>query len=167
MIGEQWTIVNEGGGTAVSFTSFIDIDVRNEGVALSYPVEEGGFMNYNKVQSPLDIRVVLSKQGTDADFEAMLDKLDEYQKGAIKLFVSTPSAYYGPVTLEAYSNKRTRESGAGQLTVELNFVEVREVQTRVSTTVVTRPRNATSADRTNTGRTQGENNTSVLGSIFK
>lgn len=166
MIGEQWTIIDEEGGTAIQFTSFIDIDVRNEGTALSYPVEEGGFANYNKVQSPLDIRVTLSTQGTDSDFEYILDKLDEYQNDPVKLFISTPSAYYGPMTLEAYSNKRTRESGAGQLTVELNFIEVREVQTQVSTTVISRPRNPTSSDKTNTGKTQGENNTSVLGSIF-
>lgn len=163
---EQWTILTEDGASAITFTSFVDIDLRNEGQTLTYPIEEGGFMNYNKVQSPLDIRVTLAVQGTNADFEPILQTLDEYQAEAIKLFVSTPSAYYGPVTLEAYSNKRTRESGAGQLTVELNFVEVREVQTQVSTTVITKPKNPTSADRTNTGKTQPEQNTSVLGSIF-
>ena len=163
MISEQWTITDEGGATAVQFTSFIDIDVRNEGQALSYPVEEGGFMNYNKVQTPLDIWVTLATQGTEADFEAILDKLDEFQRDPIKLFVVTPSAMYGPVTLEAYSNKRTRESGAGQLTVELNFVEVREVQTQVTTTVISKPKNPTSSSKTNTGKTQS---TSVLGSIF-
>lgn len=154
MIGEQWTIIDESGSTAITFTSFIDIDVKNEGQALSYPVEEGGFANYNKVQSPLDIRVTLSTQGTDADFEYILDTLNNYQANPIKLFISTPSAYYGPVTLEAYMNKRTRESGAGQLTVELGFIEVREIETQVSTTVITRPRNATSADKSNTGKTQ-------------
>ena len=166
MVGEQWTIVDEEGTTAVTFTSFIDIDVRNEGQVLSYPIEEGGFANYNKVQSPLDIHVTLATQGTDVEFEHILNKLNEYQAEAVKLFVSTPSAYYGPVTLESYSNKRTRESGAGQLTVELVFVEIREVQTQVTTRVITKPKNPTSSSKTNTGKTQTEENSSVLASIF-
>lgn len=164
MIGDQWTITDEEGSSALTFTSFIDIDVRNEGQALSYPVEEGGFMNYNKVQSPLDIRVTLSTQGTDDEFEYILEKLDEYQKEPVKLFVATPSAYYGPLTLEAYSNKRTRESGAGQLTVELYFIEVREVESQNTNTTISKPKNPTSSSKTNTGKTQS---TSVLGSIFK
>lgn len=163
MINNQWTILDESGAVAIQFTSFIEVDVRNTGEALSYPVEEGGFMNYNKVQTPLDIRVTLAKQGDETEFESILDKLDEYQRDPIKLFVVTPAAVYGPMTLEGYSNRRTRDSGASQLTVELNFIEVREVQTQATTTVITRPKNATSADRANTGKTQP---TSVIAAIL-
>jgi len=157
---ERWAIINEEGESALTFTSFIDLDVRNEGQALSHPIEEGGFANYNKVRSPLDIRVTVAAQGDEAEFRQILDALDEYQSGAIKLFVSTPSAYYGPVTLQSYMSRRTRESGAGQLTVELIFVEVREVKTRVTT--ITKPRNPSSADRVDTGKTQAQPYSSIL-----
>lgn len=171
MIREQvWTLIDEGGGNVVEFTSFIDIDTRNEGQALSYPVEEGGFANYNKVQTPLDLRVTLATQGAEADFESILNRLDEYQAEARKLFVSTPAAFYGPMTLESYSNRRTTQSGAGLLTVELALVEVREVQTQTTTTVITKPKNPTSASTTNTGKTQpdaeGDKPKSVLNTVF-
>ena len=156
MIGAEWTILDEQGQTAITLDSFLDIDARNEGQALSYPVEEGSFANYNKVQNPADIRVNLAKQGTDADFEAVLAKLAEYQKEAVKLSVVTPADVFESMTLESYSYKRTREAGAGLLAVELHFVEVRKVKTQVTTTVITKPKNATSSSKTNTGKTQTE-----------
>ena len=155
-IEERWTITTEDGAEAIDFTSFIDIDVQDEGQALTYPVEEGGFANYNKVMSPNVIRVTISKQGQNPEFESIIKKLEEYQTQPIKLFITTPSYFYGPVTLETYSNTRKQDSGAGQLTVECTFVEVREVKTQVTTTVVTRPKNATSSNKNNNGKTQTE-----------
>lgn len=162
-VGGEWTLLDEGGGTAVTFTSFIDIDLRNEGQALSYPIEEGSFANYNKVDTPLDIRVTLATQGNNSDFEYILAKLDEYKREAVKLSVSTPSRLYESMTLETYSYKRSRDAGAGMLTVELALIEVREVETQVTTTVITRPKNPTSSGKTNTGKTQ---TTDVLTDIF-
>jgi hypothetical protein len=152
----DWTLLDEGGGMLVAFTSFLDIDLKSEGQALSYPIEEGGFANYNKVESPLDIRVTLSTQGTDSDFEYILSTLDEYRRDAVKLSVSTPTRLYESMTLEAYSYKRARDAGAGMLTVELSLVEVREVETQVTTSVGTSPKNPTSSSKVNTGRTQGK-----------
>lgn len=153
-VGGEWTILDEGGATAVTFTSFVDIDLRNEGQALSYPIEEGSFANYNKVDAPLGIRVTLAVQGTDSDFEYILAKLDEYKREAVKLSVSTPARLYESMTLETYSYKRSREAGAGMLTVELSLVEVREVATQVTPTVITKPKNPTSSGKANTGKTQ-------------
>lgn len=158
----DWTLLDKYGLTAVSFTSFIDIDIRNEGKALSYPVELGGFANYNKVQSPLGVGLTLAIQGDADDFAYILYQLDEYKKDAVKLTVVTPPAVYESMTLESYSHMHSRENNAGMLTVELSLVEVREVETQVTTTVVTKPKNATSAANTNTGKTQ---TSSVLYSI--
>lgn len=162
---DRWTILDENGSNFVEFTSFIAVDIRNEGQALSYPVEEGGFMNYNKVQTPLDIRVTLATQGEPYDFETILKTLEEFQRDAVKVSVVTPSEFYASMTLEAYTYKHTRESGAGQLTVELSLIEVREVQTRVTTTVITRPKNPTSTGNTNTGKTQPKDDSSLLNDI--
>ena len=167
----EWTILDEDGGSAVTFTSFVDIDLRNEGQALSYPIEEGSFANYNKVDMPLDVRVTLATQGTDDEFNTILITLDIYKREAKMLYVITPSRLYENMTLEMYSYKRTREAGAGMLTVELALVEVREVETQTTTTVITKPKNPTSAGKTNTGKTQTQaqespQGGSVLSEIF-
>ncbi len=155
--GGEWTLLDEGGETAVTFTSFVDISLQSEGQALSYPVEEGSFANYNKVDKPFDIRVTLATQGSDSDFEYILARLDEYKREAVKLSVSTPSRLYESMTLATYSYRRSREAGAGMLTVELSLVEVREVETQVTSNVITKPKNSTSSGKTNTGKVQSKN----------
>ena len=150
----EWSLLDENGGTAVNFTSFIDIAYNNEGQVLTYPVEEGSFANYNKLESPLDIHVNLAAQGTESDFEYILSRLDEYKRQAVKLSVSTPARVYENMTLKGYSYKRGKDSGAGMLNVELALVEVREVAARVGMTALGRPRNPTSASRVNMGKTQ-------------
>lgn len=166
LIGNDWTLLDESGASAVTFTSFLGIDFRSEGQALSYPIEDGGFANYNKVDSPLEIRVTLATQGDDADFEHILNKLDEYAHNAVTLSISTPSALYEGMTLETYSYRRNRESGAGMLTVELTLVEVREVETQVTTTTISKPQNATSSSKVNTGKTQAQEQTQESGSVL-
>ncbi len=146
----DWTLWDERGNTALTFTSFVDIDVRNEGKALSYPVEEGSFANYNKVESPLEIRATLGFQGSELDFEYAIEWLDLYKKDAVLLDVVTPSIVYESMTLESYSYTRKQDSGARMLVVELSLIEVRQVKTQVMT--ISKPRNPTSTSKENTGQ---------------
>ena len=150
----SWALLDENGGTALTFTSLMDIRYSNEGQALSYPVEQGGFAGYNKTQNPLDIQVKLGMQGSEADFSHMQEKLDEYAKKAVTLTVVTPSAVYPNMTLRGHSFGRSGESGAGMLEADLRLVEVREVQTQTSAGVISGPKNPTSAPKVDIGRVQ-------------
>jgi hypothetical protein len=154
MTPRQWTILDEGGGTAVNFTSFIEIDYGNGGKALEYPIEEGSFADYNKVQDSKEIRVTLATQGTDAEFNDILAKLEDYQSKAVKLSIATPSDFYEGYTLENLSYVRAVDRNANMLTVELVFKEVREVKTQVTTGAITKPKNPTSSKKVDTGKTQ-------------
>ncbi len=156
MLFQQWLILDESGGDAIEFTSFVDIEYTNEGKALTYPVEKGSFASYNKVQNPGAIRVTLGKQGTEFEFDAVLTSLDTYQREAVILSVATPATFYNDYTLESYSYRRTRDSGAGLLIVELRLQEVKEVATQTRTDVITKPKNPSSSGKTNTGKTQTE-----------
>ena len=154
MLFQRWLILDSGGNQPISFTSFFDIEYRNEGKALTYPVEKGAFANYNKVQNPGSIKVTLGVQGNESDFDSVLQTLDTFQQEAEVLSISTPATYYLNYTLESYSYRRTLEAGAGMLVVELTLVEVREVETQTTTTVITEPKNPTSSGKKNTGKTQ-------------
>lgn len=170
MTQESWTITDDD-GNAVDFTSFISLETRVMGQVTSYPVENGAFATYNKVQDPSLHRVTLAKQGSNTEFAAIIAKLDEYKVAAKKLHIATPSTLYAPATLESYNFKHTQESGAGLLIVELELVEVCEVETSVTTTVITKPKNPTSSRKKNTGKTQTEDvdrkkRRSVLKDIF-
>lgn len=163
---QEWTLLDANGASAVSFTSFIDISYRNEGQVLSYPVEEGGFVNYNKTQMPLDISVTLSTQGSNEDFEGILAKLDTYQKEAVTLSVSTPSAFYDNMTLRGYSYKRSNDANAGLLTVELSLVEVRTVKSLSLQANISQIINPTSSDLISTGKKQVQDATELLKNLF-
>jgi hypothetical protein len=151
---KSWTVLTEDGREAVEFQSFIDMDFANEALAPNYPVEAGSFANYNKVQSPADIRVSLALQGTDFEIEAALARLDTFSKEASKLIVVTSAAVYDSLTLTGVSYSRRAESGVTLLIVLLSFYEVRESRSQVTTTVITQPKNPTSATRVNEGRKQ-------------
>jgi len=162
LMPRQWAILDEKGGSAVSFTSFIDLDYKNEGQALEYPIEEGSFATYNKIQNSMELRVTIAIQGTDADFNDLLSKLQDYQAKAVKLSIATPSDFYEGFTLEGLTYKRTVENNAHMLTVELTFKEVREVKTQVTTGVITKPRNPSSASKQDTGKTQTQERGSLM-----
>lgn len=149
-INGEWGLLDEKGASVVSFTSFIDISVRNEGQALSYPVEEGSFTNYNKVESPLDISVTLATQGSESDFEFILVKLDEYKREAVTLSVITPALLYRNMTLKSYSYERKQENNAGMLSVQLDLVEVRK-SGQEGSALVSRFKNPSSASPIHTG----------------
>lgn len=151
MIQQEWNIMTEGGGKLVQFTSMLGIDIRNEGTALSYPVELGSFASYNKVQSPLDIVVSLAKWGTHFEFSDILKTLDEYQAEAKKLLVVTPSAFFDSMTLESYEHRHDQRRNANMLTVDLHLVEVKEVNAETAS-----PRNGTSAGKVNSGKKQAQ-----------
>ncbi len=149
----DWTLWNERGNIALTFTSFIDIDVRDNGQALSYPIEQGSFANYNKVDSPLEIRATLGFQGTETEFEYAINLLKEYKQKESILDVVTPSIVYENMTLESFSYARKHDSGARMLVIEMSLVEVRQVRTQV-VTVISRPRNPTSTKKEETGQKQ-------------
>jgi hypothetical protein len=153
---EEWSLLDERGDTALAFTSVMDIECRNEGEALSYPIEYGSFTNYNKTRKPFSLSLTLGVQGTEAEFSAALRKLDEYRDRAVKLSVLTPAALYESLTLASYTCRRGPDSGAGMLAVSLDLVEVREVETRAAATVISKPKNPTSAGKTHTGRARAE-----------
>jgi hypothetical protein len=126
-------------------------DDKNSG--FTEPEDEvGGFATYNKVQMPVSIGVTLAVQGTDFEFETVLDKLGRFSREAKKLIVVTPSAIYDSLTLVNFSYSRKAEQGANLLTVALEFVEVRETQVQVTTSVITKPKNPTSASTTQEGK---------------
>lgn len=133
-------------GTALTFDSLMGIDIADESSVIDEPVELGSFASYNKVASPLQIRVALGFSGSDAEFGERLTELVGLVTGA---------AYYESLSVEALRYSRSAEQG--YYLVDLNLKEVRQVETTVTTTEYSRPKvkNASSASTVDTGKTEG------------
>src|ERR1035437_11025940 len=58
----HWGIYDVAGlKTVIEPDSFLGFDYRNETNISTYPIEQGGFASYNKVNTPFDARVKISK----------------------------------------------------------------------------------------------------------
>src|SRR5690349_13658992 len=59
----QWGIFDQFGQPLLQADSIIAVDYRRAYRISDYPVEEGGFGSYDKVQEPYDIRVTMAVSG--------------------------------------------------------------------------------------------------------
>lgn len=128
----RWTINNASGEQIVGFTSFLAMEFRSEGKAVSAPVEEGSFASYNKTASPLDITVSLGIEGDDSALQQALEAIAKLKAGTELVTLVTPAAEYRDLNLESYSYGHKREDGVGVLWLELSLVEIRQVKTEYS-----------------------------------
>ena len=135
-----WTLQNEGGGTAVDFDVFLGIDFSGDNQVAHEPVEQGGFASYNKQNTPKEISVELACTKMYFSQQPVLENIDKLASGVQKLSLVTPSSEYKNLNLESYSYRRTDDSGAGMLVVELKLIEVREVETKKKTTASESPK---------------------------
>ena len=162
-----WTLQNEGGGTAVDFDVFLGIDFSGDNQVAHEPIEQGGFVSYNKQNTPKEITVELACTKMYFSQQPVLENIDKLASGVQKLSLVTPSSEYKDLNLESYSYRRTDDAGAGMLVVELKLVEIREVEVKKKTTAsespkssgkegkpVEKSKNPSNDSKVKTGRTQ-------------
>ena len=126
---EKWALVKmEGMQDAITFHSFIDADIKDEGKVISAQVEEGSFASYNKTDSPLDVKITLAFQGTDSELQDAIETLEDLRAGLDLLGLDTPVISYADLSLEAFDYQLKRDNGRGVLYVTLHLVEVRQVE---------------------------------------
>ena len=178
-LAPTWTLQDEGGGTAVDFDVFLDMDFSGANQVAHEPIEEGGFASYNKQDSPKEISITLACTKMYFSQQPVLEALDKLAAGTQKLSLVTPSSEYKNLNLEAYSYARKDDGGAGMLVVELKLVEIREVEVKKKTTASEKPKsegkqgkpiqkskNPSNDSKAKTGRTQTKKPYDSLASRF-
>jgi hypothetical protein len=125
---ETWQLVDmESFEEVLTFQTFLDMDVKDEGKAVSAQVEEGSFASYNKTDSPLDAKVTLGLQGDDGELQSAIETLSDLRASTKLIGIVTPMMVCLDMTLEAFDYQLKRENGRGVLFVSLHLVEVRQV----------------------------------------
>ena len=126
----KWTLVDAKSGQNIcTFTSFIDSEIKDEQKVTNEAVEEGSFASYNKVETPLEVKVTLGLSGTTAVLQNALDALKKYCHSTDLVNLVTPTAEYESLNLERFDYQLKRENGRGALYVALQLVEIRQVKT--------------------------------------
>ena len=130
ILGSNWGIYTADGSTPViSPDGFVGFQCKGSSKISSYPVEQGGFSSYNKVQMPYDIhmKMVCSGNIASSDMTRMrfLTQLDAMKASTDLYELVTPDYVYSSMNMLDYDYARTSENGVSMLMVEAYFQEVR------------------------------------------
>lgn len=114
-----------GGVPVVEADSVVTFDFRQEYTVSDYPLEQGAFESYDKVQVPFDVRVRYAAGGSEFNRQLLIDSIASIV-GDLNLYdVVTPEAVYPSCNVTHQDYRRTSVNGVGLLQIDVWLVQVR------------------------------------------
>lgn len=148
----------------VAADSVLDFGYRNEVDIPDFPIQDGSFANYNRVNLPFEASVRLSKGGSKEDRTNFLKQIDAMMNTTALFQIITPEQTYTNVSPIRFEMTRRGAGGAYFLTeVDLYFREIRTVTAQYTQTSVISldPRNSSAQPVENRGTVNGERPTTA------
>lgn len=137
--------------------NILEFGYREESSIADFPIQDGGFVNYDKVDNPFEVVLRLSKGGSERERKAFLDSIYAIA-GDLELYdIITPEKTYLSVNVLRFEVLRRGPRGAAMLSeVDLYFREIRIVTATYATTqvVIDDPQNPSATSPSNTGTVQ-------------
>ena len=158
ILPERWTLLDDSGQKAFDFDSFNKASIKSESKVIHAPVENGGFVMYNKLTTPLEVNCILIKRGFPQDLQAYVDALLEYGDSTDLLSIVTPDKEYQSMNLTKVAFDRSAENGVDIIIADCSFIEVRQVSVEYTSAKV--------AKKTSRGKQQAKP-TSMLAALKK
>lgn len=125
LISPQWGIFDQGGNLVVFADSVVRFDYKQMWTIADYPIEGGSFESYDKVIHPQEIRLRLTRGGSNADRVDFLASLRNIVGDTNLYNIVTPEFQYINFNISDWEFHRTATNGLGLLMVDLLCVEVR------------------------------------------
>lgn len=120
--------------------SFLTFSHRREANVATYPIQNGGYVNYDKVLNPAETFIRVSKGGSAQDRRDFLETLDSIIENIGLYDILTPEKTYLNVDIMRYDLVREGAKGAYFFAeVDIYFQEIRQVQAQYSNTDVSNP----------------------------
>lgn len=115
-----------------------------------YPVEQGGFASYNKVQTPFEVRVLITRGGTVEQRQETLAAIQAAWQSTDLFDVVTPECVYLDVNVVGVRQQRAADRGNGLMALEVVLRKVRQT----ATLAFTDTKEPTGEDAVNQGSVQ-------------
>lgn len=164
VFGKVWGIVNEFGIPIVLADTVLGMNYDAGSSISKYPVEQGSFASYNKVNSPSMATVQMAKgSGGVLERGLFLAQLEGLLKSTLSFHIITPEYVYLNYQIIGINHARTAQDGATMITVNLDLEEVLEAKVDYSIEEVKNPSDANTVDG---GAKESKQRTSVLRDIF-
>ena len=150
----HWGIFTASNQPVLTSSHVRAIEMRREEIVTDAPIEEGGFMSYNKVTRPTQIRLQIICDGSSisyGDGDAVTDLISSFKKNGVssslsvretftkaldslvadlnQYHVATPEKTYLNMNVVGYGLRRSSESGVTMLMAEIDMQEIRPVST--------------------------------------
>ncbi len=122
----KWGVFSPGQIEIASYDSVFAVGIQNESHISDYPLEQGAFASYNKVETPFDVTVTLTCGGTEERRATFLSDLEEARHGLSLYSVMTPERTYENVNFVSLNIQRSTREGANMIIAQLVGREVRE-----------------------------------------
>lgn len=158
--GDQWGLFLDGVAVVVA-DNVVGFEFKQDYRIASYPIEEGSFESFNKVQTPYGVRLRFSSGGSAADRQALIESVDNII-GSLDLFDAvTPEKVYPDLNPVHQDLHRTARNGVGLLVIDLFCEQVRVTATpqfaSSQTSTVSPTGSTTSSSSTNLSSLQSAN----------
>jgi hypothetical protein len=123
----QWQIYEAGTSDPAIMPDTIEVfgDAGDARVA-RYPLEQGAFANFNKVQEPKQMRLLLVCSGEAMSIGDFLQQLEVMRLSTDLNDIATPDILYENLTLTHYDTQRRASSGVTMIRADCRFEEIRQ-----------------------------------------
>ncbi|MBZ9683203.1 hypothetical protein LB531_21330 [Mesorhizobium sp. CO1-1-2] len=124
--GQQPWGIYYGGVPVIIADNVVEVQYRQQWSISDFPVEQGAFASYDKVQIPYDARLRFTAGGSAANRAAMLASIAAIAGDTNLYDVVTPEAVYLSCNFTHYDYTRRSNEGLGLLSVDIWLIEVRQ-----------------------------------------
>lgn len=147
LFGNVWGLVNEFGVPVLLADNVLGISYNSASTIANAPIERGSFSSYNKVASPAQAVVQMSKgSGGALGRGAFLAQLQTYEGSTLKFHVITPEILHRNMCIIGLDYARSASEGLQLIVVNIQLEEVREVGVQYSLEEVKNPSDAENVD---------------------
>lgn len=108
----KWKILNSSGASL--FPPDVSIDAvggKQDFAIAGFPIEQGGWRNYDKVQIPGEVRVKIVKMGNVTERQQFRTQVEKMAGTLDLLKLQTPERIMGPFSVEHFDWERTSSNG--------------------------------------------------------
>ena len=167
LFGNVWGLVNEFGVPVLLADNVLGISYNSASTIANAPIERGSFASYNKVASPAQAVVQMSKgSGGALGRGAFLAQLQTYEDSTLKFHVITPEILHRNMCIIGLDYARSASEGLQLIVVNIQLEEVREVGVQYSLEEVKNPSDAENVDSGEVQPKDASSNTSILRKLF-
>jgi len=163
IFGNVWGLVNEFGVPVLLADNVLGLSFQSASTIVNAPIEGGSFASYNKVATPSQAVVQMSKGSGGALMRgAFLAQLLALEGSTLKFYVISPEFVHRNMCITNVDYARSAQEGVQLIVVNVSLEEIREVKVNYSFEEVEAPSDAKAVDGGSVQPKDATANTSIL-----